>query len=197
MEAELTAAVCVPWCHQAEASQPSQDAVVSIPVKAARMSEEQGQKWWCAGLSSSMWTTDRTSVPWQSVEATSVDASVSWMEPRGSSRLQGWERRTRHLWCSKAATVLTPQHPVGSQLSLGSTKQVTAIMLLPRDDSWTGQELSSTRALLFLHMQDDSGQPAPILQFRTRKIEPEDVPRYSAEAVCAPSSQHSAARSPS
>lgn len=60
------------------------------------------------------------------------------------------------------------------------------------DRNWRAPEHS-----LFLHVQGASGQPAPILQFRTRKIQPENVPRYRRKAVCAPSSQHSAAQSPS
>jgi len=45
VEMELTAAAWVPRCCQAEAPQPSWGAVVSIPVEAAGMGAEQGQRW--------------------------------------------------------------------------------------------------------------------------------------------------------
>lgn len=150
VEAELTAAERVPHCCRAEASQPSWDAVVSIPSEAAGTSEEQGQRWWCGELSPSVWTTDGIQVPWQSVEATPVDASRSWTKPQGSSRLWGWEHRTRHRRLSDPAPALPLHRPAGALLSLGSAKQVTAAVLLPRDDGCTGQELFGATALLIL-----------------------------------------------
>lgn len=70
-------------------TQPSWEAVVSIPVETARTGAEQGQWRWCGELSPSMRAPDGIPVPQQSVQATPADASGSWMNPQGSSRLWG------------------------------------------------------------------------------------------------------------
>lgn len=125
------------------------EAVVSIPVETARTGAEQGQRWWCGEMSPSAWATRGIPVPWQSVQATPVEASGSWMYPQGSSRLWGQECRTRHRWCSNAVPAW-PSHRPSALLSLGSTNGVTAVVLLPRNSSWNKQELLSPTALLIL-----------------------------------------------
>lgn len=125
------------------------EAVVSIPVETARTGAEQGQRWWCGEMSPSEWATRGIPVPWQSVQATPVEASGSWMYPQGSSRLWGQECRTRHRWCSNAVPAW-PSHRPSALLSLGSTNGVTAVVLLPRNSSWNKQELLSPTALLIL-----------------------------------------------
>lgn len=127
-------------------TQPSWEAVVSIPMETARTGAEQGQWRWCGELSPSVRAPDGIPVPQQSVQATPADASGSWMNPQVSSRLWGKECSMRHHWCSNAV----PSRCSSALFSLGSTKGVTAVVLLPGNNGWIGQELLSPTALLML-----------------------------------------------
>lgn len=148
----------VPRCHQAEAPSPRGMQWFSSPW---RLPGQVQRRWWYGEMSPSVWATGGIPVPWQSVQATPVEASGSWMSPQGSSRLWGQECRTRHHWCSNAAPA-RPWHCPSALLSLGSTKGVTAVVLLPRNNGWTNRNYWAPQHFLFLHMQDASGQPAPV-----------------------------------